>query len=63
MSSLTHPPGLLIWSGLCVVWSQALLTVMRYMASHGQLEYSRFIDFILEPEDYKVPPTRGRLHG
>lgn len=52
---------------LCVVWSQALLTVMRYMASHGQLEYSRFIDFILEPEDYKVPPThpptRGRLHG
>jgi Ca2+-binding EF-hand superfamily protein len=33
---------------------QALLTVMRYMGKDGQLEYARFIDYIVEPEDYKL---------
>ena len=34
---------------------QALLTVMRYMASNGaSLDYSRFIDFIIEPQDTKL---------
>jgi hypothetical protein len=27
---------------------------MRYMSIKGQLEYSRFVDFILEPEEAKL---------
>jgi hypothetical protein len=49
----------LVFDTACAgVW-QALTTVMRYMAVRGQLEYERFIDFIVEPVDSKLYVNTG----